>query len=88
MCLYAGNALGNCTNITITGNKFTTRYWVNGGNFGPATDIPAFGSNGNVTGGNVWADDYGTGRSGRVHAASPPASTRPANGPRAGTTVL
>jgi hypothetical protein len=86
-CLYAGNALGNCTNITVTGNRVTTRWWPNGGNFGPITDVPAFGTNGNVTGGNIWADDYGT----AVNPGSTALADRqyPAgNGPRAGTAVF
>lgn len=86
-CLYAGNALGNCTNITITNNKFTTRYWSQGGSFGPATDVPSFGTNGNVTGGNIWADDYGTAAVDGCTLLS--LRQFPAgNGPRAGTTVL
>jgi len=59
-CLYAGNALGNCTNVIVTGNRVTTQWWVNGGNFGPVTDVPAWGSNGNYQADNLWADDYGT----------------------------
>lgn len=86
-CLYAGNSLGNCQNVIVTGNKVTTRFWSNGGNHGPITDVPAWGTSGNVTSGNTWADDYGT--------AAADGSTAIANrqfpagdGPRAGTTVF
>jgi hypothetical protein len=84
---YLGNALGNCTNIHVYNNKWTTKYWPNGGAFGAATDIPSWGTNGNDQSGNVWADDYGS--------AANPGSTALAdrqyplgNGPRVGTSVL
>ena len=85
-CLYAANSLGNCQNVVVTGNKVTTRYWTNGGNLGPITDVPAWGSNGNVTSGNTWADDYGTGGDGATLTSGRqfPAG----NGPLAGTTVF
>lgn len=78
------------TNITITGNKVTTKYFTNGGvsgveQAGP-TPVP-WGSNGNVKSGNVWADDYGSGGTG----TGTPLSSRqyPAgNGPRVGTTAF
>jgi hypothetical protein len=82
-CVYAGAGVGTPTNIVMTGNTITTRWWTNGGNFGPVTSVPAWGSNGNVQSGNLWADDYGSGgdgstaTSGRLYPAG--------NGPRTGT---
>lgn len=78
------------TNIVVMGNKVTTRWFTNGGisgveQVGPYP--PAWGSNGNVKSGNVWADDYGTGGSG----TGTPLSSRQypsGNGPRAGTTAF
>jgi hypothetical protein len=84
--LYAGNADGNGTNIAVTGNKFTTKWWTNGGSFGPLSDAPVWGSNGNVKSGNVWADDYGTGGNGCTALADRQYPT--GNGPRAGTSVF
>lgn len=84
--LYAGNANGLAQNIHVTNNKWTTRWWTNGGQFGAITDAPTWGSNGNAQSGNVWADDYGTGGNGNT-----PTSSRqyPAgNGPRVGTTAF
>lgn len=84
--LYAGNADGGAKNITLTGNKVTTKWWTNGGNFGPITDIPNWGSNGNVKSGNVWADDYGTGGNGCTALADRQYPT--GNGPRTGATFV
>lgn len=84
--VYAGNALGNCQNIWVTNNKVTSKWWTNGGNFGAITDVPAWGSNGNLSSNNTWADDYGTGGDGTTATAD---RQYPAgNGPRAGTTVF
>lgn len=70
----------------VTGNKITTRWWTNGGNFGAITDIPAWGSNGNSQSNNTWADDYGTGGNGCTALAD---RQYPAgNGPRAGTSFV
>jgi hypothetical protein len=85
-CLYAGNADGQGQNIVVTGNKFTTQWWTNGGNFGPISDVPTWGANGNVKSGNVWADDYGTGGNGCTALANRQYPT--GNGPRAGTAVF
>lgn len=84
--LYAGNANGGATNIVLTNNKITTRWWTNGGNFGSITDQPAWGTNGNVKSNNTWADDYGTGGNGAtaVENRQYPAG----NGPRAGQTFV
>lgn len=84
--LYAGNADGNASNIAVTGNKITTKWWTNGGNFGPITDVPAWGSSGNLSSGNVWADDYGTGGNGSTALASRQYPS--GNGPRAGQAVF
>ena len=87
--LYAGNGDGAHpgSNIHVINNKFTTQWWENSGQFGPVSDQPAWGTNGNFKSGNVWADDYGT--------ASVPGSTAIANrqypsgnGPRVGTPVI
>lgn len=85
-CLYAGNADGNARNMKVRGNQFTTQWWTNGGNFGPITDVPTWGVNGNVAEGNTWADDYGSGGNGSTAIASRqyPSGT----GPRAGTLVF
>lgn len=85
-CLYAGNSKGDCQNIIVTGNTFTTRWWTNGGNFGVVADIPNWGVNGNSQANNVWADDFGSGGNGCTSVAD---RQYPAgNGPRAGATVL
>lgn len=86
VCLYAGNALGNCTNVQVTGNRVTTRWWTNGGNFGVIADQPSWGSAGNVQSDNLWLDDYGTGGNG---STGPAGRQYPAgNGPRAGTSFI
>jgi hypothetical protein len=84
--LYAGNANSGAQNIWVINNKWTTKYWTNGGQFGSVTDQPTWGSNGNAQSGNVWADDYGTGGNGSTALAD---RQYPAgNGPRAGTSVI
>lgn len=84
--LYAGNADGGATNITVTNNQFTTKWWTNGGNHGVITDVPTWGSNGNVESNNTWADDYGTGGDGATATANRqfPAG----DGPRKGTAAI
>lgn len=78
------------TNIVVTGNKITTRWFTNGAIVGPeqvGPFPPAWGSNGNVKSGNVWADDYGTGGNG----TGTPLSSRQypnGDGPRVGTTAF
>jgi hypothetical protein len=77
------------TNVVITGNKVTTRYFTNGGASGceqAGPNPPAWGSGGNVKSGNVWADDYGTGGNGNTPTSSRQYPT--GNGPRAGTTAF
>jgi hypothetical protein len=78
--VYAGGA--GSRNVKITGNRITTRFWTQGGNFGPLADPPTWGTDGNEKAGNVWADDYGTGGDGIR-----PTSARQypdGNGPRKG----
>jgi hypothetical protein len=84
--LYAGSADGQARNIHVTGNKITTKWWTNGGNFGAITDIPTWGSNGNYQTNNTWADDYGTGGNGATALAN---RQYPAgNGPRVGASFI
>lgn len=45
-------------NVKITGNRITTRWWTNGGGFGPFASAPPAGS-GNEVKDNTWADDFG-----------------------------
>lgn len=82
--LYAGGV--DSTGIKITGNKITTRWWTNGGSFGPVTAQPAWGANGNTQSDNTWADDYGAGGDGTT---APADRQYPAgNGPRAGMSFM
>ncbi len=60
--IYGGGA--GSKNIKITGNEISTRFWTNGGGFGPFADDPGFGTNGNEASNNTWLDDYGTGGDG------------------------
>jgi hypothetical protein len=85
-CLYAGNANAGAQNIHIIGNRWTTRWWTNGGNFGAVTDAPTWGSNGNAQSDNLWADDYGTGGNGCTATADRQYPT--GNGPRVGASVI
>jgi hypothetical protein len=83
--LYAGNTTAQ--GVICTGNTFTTKYWPNSGQFGPVTYEPAWGSNGNVATGNLWADDYGT----SPHPGSDLLATRQyptGNGPRTGAVIF
>jgi hypothetical protein len=80
--IYGGGSEPGCRNVKITGNKITTRWWTNGGNFGPFAYDPGFGTNGNEKANNTWADDYGSGGNGIN-----PTSARQyplGNGPRQG----
>ena len=83
-CIYAGGT--NAKNVTLTGNKVTTKWWTNGGSFGPVAATPTWGVNGNFQANNTWADDYGTGGDGTTAQANRqfPAG----NGPRAGTGLI
>lgn len=87
--LDMGEVTGS-TNVTITGNKITTRWFTNGGVSGVEQSGPhpvPWGSNGNVKSGNIWADDYGSGGNG----TGTPLSSRQypsGNGPRVGTTAF
>ncbi len=86
--LDMGEVAGS-TNIEITGNKITTRYFTLGGATGTeqAGPVPVpWGSNGNVKSGNIWADDYGTGGDGNTPTSSRQYPT--GNGPRVGTTAF
>lgn len=87
-CVYAGGgAFGPVANMQWIGNKWTTRYYQNGGANGPvaggsaSTNGPQWGADGNVWEDNTWADDYGTGTglTGRQYPAG--------DGPRTGTAV-
>lgn len=85
-CLYAGNADGNAQGIHLTNNRFTTRHWTNGANFGPIADVPAWGSNGNFEANNTWADDFGSGGDGFTLLAD---RGKPwGNGPRRGRSIF
>lgn len=83
---YIANNKGDCQNVVFTGNRATTKWWTNGGGNGVATDIPTWGSGGNVQNDNLWADDHGTGGDGTTALADRqfPAG----NGPRVGTSFL
>lgn len=73
-------------NVRLIGNKITTRWWTNGGSFGPITAEAPWGTNGNLATGNVWADDYGTGGNGNTPST---ARQYPAgNGPRKGQVIF
>ena len=53
--LYGGaGGRGTSSNVTITNNRFSTRYFPNGGTFGPACCYDKVA--GNTWSGNVWAD--------------------------------
>ena len=82
--------IAGSTNIIITGNKVTTRWFTNGAVTGveqAGPNPPTWGTNGNVKSGNVWADDYGTGGNG---TGTPLASRQypTGNGPRTGMTAF
>lgn len=77
--VYGGGP--NSKNVKITGNKVSTRWWTNGGNFGPWTYDPPSG-NGNEVSNNTWADDFGD----KGDGINPPAARQYPNGdgPRKG----
>jgi hypothetical protein len=54
--IYGGANAGKWTpaNITITGNRFATTYYPNGGSYGPAAAVATTGHNGNTWSGNIW----------------------------------
>jgi hypothetical protein len=83
-CIYAPGV--NSQNVTLTGNKITTRWWTNGGQSGAITAQPTWGSNGNTQSNNTWADDFGTGGNGTTAVANRQYPL--GNGPRAGTSVI
>lgn len=88
-CLYAGEedaGNGAGQNIHVIGNKFTTRWWTNGGQFGAIAATPQWGSNGNYQADNTWADDYGTGGNGSTATASRQYPN--GDGPRSGTSIF
>lgn len=64
-CLYLGVGSGapQTKDLTFNGNLVTTSAYVNGGNYGPLTDAPAWGQNGNTETGNKWADGITPGAS-------------------------
>ena len=68
--IYAAGEKPGAKNVRFIGNKITTRWWTNGGNFGAVAAQATWGSNGNVATGNVWADDYGSGGNGNTPLAS------------------
>lgn len=84
--VYAAGERPGAKNVRFIGNKFTTQWWTNGGNFGPVAAQATWGSDGNVASGNVWADDYGTGGNGNTATA---ARQYPSgNGPRKGQVIF
>ncbi|MEQ1675069.1 MAG: hypothetical protein ABL876_00130 [Chitinophagaceae bacterium] len=86
-CLYAGQDLTHPgSNIAIINNKVTTKWWTNGGNFGPITAQPDWGVRGNRQSNNTWADDYGTGGNGSTALADRQYPN--GDGPRAGTSFI
>lgn len=84
--LYAGGGAVQSTNVAVTDNTFTTKWWTNSGANNPMAADPGFGANGNVSARNYWADDYGTGGDGLT-----PTSSRQypnGDGPRTRTPVF
>jgi hypothetical protein len=65
-CFYAGlNAGGGQTsikNMVMINNFVSTRWWPNGGFFGPCAAQPNWGANGNVARNNKWADGPNAGK--------------------------
>lgn len=90
--LYAESTVGQQTNLKITGNRVTTKWWTAGGqqaggpvSWGAGSAI-VNGVNGCELSGNTWADDYGTGGNGTTATAN---RQYPAgNGPRVGTIAI
>lgn len=73
-------------NVILRNNKITTKWWTNGGNYGPIAAQPSWGSNGNIATGNVWADDYGSGGNGNTSTTSRQYPS--GNGPRKGQVIF
>ncbi len=65
-CIYAGMNSGQTAtsvhNMYIAGNRVTTQWWPDGGSFGPCAAQPVWGSYGNVTSNNTWADGPNAGQ--------------------------
>jgi hypothetical protein len=59
----AGQPASSVANLHLTGNRWTTQWWPNGGAVGPITATPTWGSNGNVQSDNLWADGDNAGDS-------------------------
>jgi hypothetical protein len=95
--LYAESSAHQQTNLKITGNKVTTKWWTDGGSGGDGTGqhgAVSWGVGGPIVNGvngcelsnNTWYDDYGTGGNGMTALAN---RQYPAgNGPRAGTAAF
>lgn len=84
--LYAAGERPGAKNVRFLGNKITTQWWTNGGNFGPVAAQATWGSDGNVASGNVWADDYGSGGNGNT--ATSARQYPSGNGPRRGQIIF
>jgi len=84
--IYAAGERPGAKDVRFINNKFTTKWWTNGGNFGAVASPTSWGTNGNVATGNVWADDYGSGGNGNTPTSSRQYPT--GNGPRKGQTVF
>lgn len=90
--IYAESSAHQQTNLKITGNKVSTKWWTNGGSqsggpisWGAGGPI-SNGVNGCELSNNTWADDYGTGGDGTTATADRQYPL--GNGPRAGTTAF
>jgi hypothetical protein len=59
--LYPGGG-STSSNLKITNNKFSTKYWSGGGYYGPDATSYWNTGNGNVWSGNVWADSANAGK--------------------------
>lgn len=66
-CFYlaknAADPVGTVKNFVFTGNRVTTQVFATGGFYGPVTDVPPWGSDGNVQSDNLWADGASAGQS-------------------------
>lgn len=54
--MNAGKPAASVQRMVITGNQITTRWWPNGGYYGPFAAEPVWGSYGNVKANNTWAE--------------------------------
>jgi hypothetical protein len=52
----------SASNIVVTGNRITTRFWPNGGYYGVFAEPPTWGSNGNSWVTNTWYDGPNAGQ--------------------------